>query len=115
MITVEYHDPKIMHALGNVVDLEPRNCCNYVRCKGIAQGLPRKRRLVLSYIYIPLAVPEPLFENKYFEENTIKNHGLPHRETPRKTGPISPNHFFARIFQTSMLLVLLDSTESYQV
>ena len=43
MINVTDHDPKIMHALGNVVDLVLRNCCNYIRCNDIAQGLSIKR------------------------------------------------------------------------
>ena len=92
MITIIDHDhPKIMHALGNAVDLGLRNCCNSIRCKDIAQGLSIKRRFVLiSYIYVPFAVPQPLVESKYFEENIIINHGLPHRETPRKVGPNSP-------------------------
>ena len=60
------------------------NCCNSIRCKDIAQGLSIKHRFVLSYIYVPFAVPQPLVESKYFEENIIINHGLPHRETPRK-------------------------------
>ena len=95
MIIVTDHDPKIMHALGNVVDLGPRNCWNFIRCKYIAQGLSCKRRFVLSYmyIYIPPGVPEPLVESKSFEENIIRNHGLPHRETPRKDGPNSPKLF----------------------
>ena len=46
MIIVTDHDPKIMHALGNVVDLGPRNRCNYIRCKDIARGLSIKRRFV---------------------------------------------------------------------
>ena len=52
MIIVTDNDPKIMHALGNVVDLGPRNFCNSVRCKDIAQGISSKRRFVLSYIHI---------------------------------------------------------------
>ena len=48
MITVTDHDPKIMHALDNVVDMGPRNCCNYTRCKAIAQGHSNKRRFVLQ-------------------------------------------------------------------
>ena len=53
LITVEDHDPKIMHALGNAVDLGPRNCCRsiIIRCKDIAQDLSSKRPFVLSYIY----------------------------------------------------------------
>ena len=52
MMTVTDHDPEIMHALGNAVDLGPRNCCNCIRCKDIAWGLSSKRRFVLIYIYI---------------------------------------------------------------
>ena len=87
LIPVKDHDPKIMHALGNAVDLGPRNCYHSIRCKDIAQDLSSKRRFVLSYIYIPFAVPESLVESKSFEENFIRNRGLPHRETPRKDGP----------------------------
>ena len=90
IIIVTNHDPKIMHASGNVVDPGPRNCCNSIRCTDIAQDLSTKRHFVLTYIYVPLAVPEPLVESKSFEENVIKNHGLPYRETPRKDGPNLP-------------------------
>ena len=90
IIITDHDDPKIMHALGNAVDLGLRNCCDSIRGKDIAQGLSIKRRFVLSYIYVPFAVPQPLVESKYFEENNIRNHGLPHRETPRKVGPNSP-------------------------
>ena len=44
MITVTDHDPEIVHALGNAVDLGPRNCCNCIRCKDIAQGISNKSR-----------------------------------------------------------------------
>ena len=30
MIVVTNHDPKIIHAVGNVVDVGPRNCCNTI-------------------------------------------------------------------------------------
>ena len=50
IITITDHDPKIMHALGNVVDLGSRNRCNSIRCTDIAQGLSSKRRFVLSFI-----------------------------------------------------------------
>ena len=93
MIIITDHNPKIMHALGNVVDLGPRNCCYSIRCKEIAQGLSSNRRFVLSYIYVTLAVSEPLDESKSFDENIIRNHGFPHRETPRKDGPNFPNLF----------------------
>ena len=57
MIIVTDHDPNIMHALGNVVDLGPRNYCNSIRCEDIAQGLSIERRFALSYIYIPPCGP----------------------------------------------------------
>ena len=60
----------------NAVDLELRNCCNYIRCKDIAQGLLITRRFGLSYMYVPLLVPEPLVESKFFKENIISNHRL---------------------------------------
>ena len=78
-----------MLALGNIVDLGFRSCCNSIRCKEIGQGLSSKRRFVLSWIYIPFAVPEPLVESKHLKENIIRNHGLPHRETPRIDGHYS--------------------------
>ena len=96
-----------MHALDDAVDLGPRNCCNYIGCKDIAQGLSSKRPFVLSYLYLPFAVPELRVESKSFEGNIIINHELPRRETPRKGGPNSPIFFFAHEFQTSMLLVSL--------
>ena len=88
MVFVTDHDPKIMHASGNVVDLGPRNCCSSIRFKDTTQGLSSKRRFVLSYVK-PFAIPDPLVESKFFEENIITNYGLPHRETPRKTGPVT--------------------------
>ena len=64
-----------MHALGNAVDLGPRNCCHSIKCKDFAQGLSSKRRFVLSYIYIPFAVPESLVESKSFEERPVQRLG----------------------------------------
>ena len=52
-----------------------------------------KLRFVLSYIYVPFAVPEPVVESKSFEENNTRNHELPHRETPRKDGSNSLRFF----------------------
>ena len=52
-----------------------------------------KLRFVLSYIYVPFAVPESVVESKSFVENNIRNHELPHRETPRKYGSNSPRLF----------------------
>ena len=103
MIPVTDDDPKIMHALGNVVDPGPRNYCNSIRCNYITQGLSSKRRFELSYIYIPFVVQEQLVESKSFVGNIIRNHGLPRRETPRKDGPNSPKQFFRSRVQTSML------------
>ena len=61
----------------NTVDLEPRNCCNYIRCKYIAQSLLIKRRFGLSYMYVPLVVPEPFVESMFFKENIYqKSHML---------------------------------------
>ena len=39
IIIVTDHDPKIIPALGNALDLGPRNFCNYIinRCKDIAR------------------------------------------------------------------------------
>ena len=88
-----HHNPKIMHALENVVDLGLRNCRNSIRCKDIAQDCSIKRRFVLSYMLISFTFPEPLVESMSFEENIIRNHRLPRRETPRKGGPNSPKLF----------------------
>ena len=116
MITVTDHDPEIMPALGNVVDLGPRSCCNSIRCKDIAHGLQRKqRRFVLSYIRsinIPFAVPEPLVES-LLREISSEITGFRVVEPQEKTGPILPNCFFAYRFHTSILLAPLNSTKSY--
>ena len=81
MIIVTVHDLKIMRALGNTVDLEPRNCCISFRCKTITQGLSIKRRFVL------------IVGRKSSEGNIIRNNGLPHRETARKDRSISLKNF----------------------
>ena len=113
MIIVTDHDPKIMHALGNVVDLGLRNYCNSIGYKYIAQGFSIKRRFLLSYMYIPFAVPEPLVKS-LLRKISSEIAGFRVVKPREKSDPIPPNYFFAHRFQTSMLLVPLDSTKSYR-
>ena len=47
------------------VDLGPCNPCNSIRCEDIAQGISTKRHFVLSYIYIPVVLQEPLAPPSY--------------------------------------------------
>ena len=56
-------------------------------------------------MYALFAVPEPILESKSFEENIIRNHGLPRRETPRKDGPNSLN--FVQLTYKSVVYILL--------
>ena len=91
IITVTDHDPEIMHAFGNAVDLEPRNCCNCIRCKDIAQGISYKRRLVQIHIYInPLRSRNRLLKASLLREISSEIPSFRIAKTPRKDGPNSP-------------------------
>ena len=113
MITVTDHDPKIMHTVGNAVDLGPRNSCNSIRCLDIAQGLSSKRRFVLPYIYIPFAVPEPLVGRGLLRKISLEIVGFRVVKLREKTGqfPLSPSSVHR--FRTSNCLVPLDSTKGF--
>ena len=91
MMTVTDHDPKIMHALGNAVDLGPRNCCNCIRCKNIAQGISNKRRFVIIYIYInPLRSRSRWLKASLLREISSEITRFRIVKTPRKDRPNSP-------------------------
>ena len=115
MMTVTGHDPEIMHALGNAVDLGPRNCCNCIRCKDIAQGISSKRRFLLIYIYRnPLRSRSRLLKASLLREISSEITSFRIVKPREKTGgPIPPNYIFAHRIQTSVLLVPLDSTKRY--
>ena len=89
--------PRDYRDMGTVVDLGPCNICNSIssRWEDITQGLSTKRRLVQSYIFLyTLGGPGAVCWKRSFEENNIRNRGLPRRETPRKTGPFALNPSF---------------------
>ena len=91
MLTVTDHDPEIMHALGNAVDLGPRNCCNCIRCKNIAQGISNKRLFVLIYIYINLLRSRRRWlKASLLREISSEITRFRIVKTPRKDGPNSP-------------------------
>ena len=90
-MTVTDHDPEIMHALRNAVDLGHRNCCNCNRCKDIAQGISNKRRFVLIYIYInPLRSRSRLLKVRLLWEMSSEITSFRVVKTPIKDGPNSP-------------------------
>ena len=92
IITVTDHDPEMMHALGNAVDLGPRNCCNCIRCKHIAQGISNKRRFVLIHIQHinPLRSRSRLLKASLLRKISSKITSFRIVKTPRKDGPNFP-------------------------
>ena len=93
--------------MGNIVDLGPRNPCNSIRCEKIAQGISIDRRFVLSYIYIPFAVPEPFVGIKVLLwKVTLEIEGF-------RVGPFPPNPSLIHRFRTSKWLLPLDFTKIY--
>ena len=79
--------------MGNIVDLGPRNLCNYIRCENIAQGISVERRFVLSYICIPFAVPEPFVGKGILCKVTLEIEGFRVEKPREKDRSISPKSF----------------------
>ena len=79
--------------MGNIVDLGPRNPCNYIRCENIAQDISIERCFVLSYIYIPFAVPEPFVGKGLLWKITLKIEGFRVVKPREKDRSISPKYF----------------------
>ena len=79
--------------MGNIVDLGPRNPCNSITCEDIAQVFSIERRFVLSYIYIPFAVPEPFVGKRLLRKITLEIEGFRIVKPRDKDRSISPKSF----------------------
>ena len=85
--------PRDDRDMDTVVDLRPCNPCNYFRWEDVAQGSFNQTSFRTKLHIYTLCGPGADCWKGSFEENSIRNRGLPRRATPRKGRSISPKSF----------------------